>query len=81
MLLRIMEGNGNPTQTLMAAIQRRDAGSLGNKEEEFFLSVGDKMVKILSGDPGRGALSVEMEDPLHTGESVQVNLWILTILL
>jgi len=73
LLLSIEEGSGNPTQTLMAAIQKRDAGSLSNKDEEFFLRIGDRMIKILSGDPSRGALSLDMEDPLRAGQPVQAS--------
>ena len=73
MLLSLEEGSGNPTQTLMTAIQRRDAGRLPNKDEEFFLNVGgDKVVKILSGDPSRGAMSLDWEEPLSAGQKVQV---------
>lgn len=57
----------------MTAIQQRDAGRLGNKDEVFFLQIGDRMVKILSGDPGRGALSLDMEDPLLEGQKVQAS--------
>ena len=31
------------------------------------------MVKIQSGDPGRGALSLEMEEPILAGQHVQVS--------
>ena len=51
------------------------------KDEEFFMALlsssGDKVkrvVKILSGDPSRGALSLEMEEPLLPGQRVQVGL-------
>ena len=74
MLLSLNEGSGNPTQTLMAAIQRRDAGKLPNKDEEFFMSVRGGMIKILSGDPSRGTMSLDMEEPLTSGEKVQVSL-------
>lgn len=37
MLLKIQGQNGNPTQTLMSAIQRRDPGVKMNKDEEFYL--------------------------------------------
>jgi len=73
MLLSFEEGSGNPTQTLMAAIHRRDAGGLSNKDEEFFLRVRGGMIKILSGDPSRGAMSLDMEEPLTSGEKVQVS--------
>lgn len=89
MLLKIEGGNGNPTQMLMMAIQRRDPGMAMNKDEEFHLAfleqgvseairaVADgqrvkKVVKILSGDPGRGALSLDMEEPVLAGQRVQV---------
>lgn len=31
-----------------------------------------QVVKIMSGDPSRGAISLEMEEPLLTGQKVQV---------
>lgn len=31
-----------------------------------------KVVKILSGDPSRGALALETEDPLLPGQMIQV---------
>jgi len=31
-----------------------------------------QVVKILSGDPSRGAISLEMEEPLLSGQKVQV---------
>lgn len=36
-----------------------------------------KVVKILSGDPSRGALSLDMEEPVLGGQRVQVgyNVW------
>lgn len=72
LLLRI-DGQANPTQTLMTAIQQRDAGKLGDKDEAFFLRIEEKVVRILSGDPSRGALSLDMEDPLREGQRVQVS--------
>jgi hypothetical protein len=59
----------------MAAINLRNAGNLASKDEEFFLSLPDtgRIVKILSGDPSRGAMSLDMEDPLLTGQRVQVS--------
>ena len=73
MLIRILEGNGNPTQTLISVIQGRDAGAFNTKEEDFFLRIGSRMVKILSGDPTRGALSLDMEESLEPGHPVQVS--------
>lgn len=32
-----------------------------------------QVVKIMSGDPSRGAISLEMEEPLLTGQRVQVS--------
>jgi len=75
MLLKVDGVNPNPTQTLMAAINARNAGSLASKDEEFFLSIPEtgRVVKILSGDPSRGAMSLDMEDPLLKGQTVQVS--------
>jgi hypothetical protein len=75
MLLRIDGVNPNPTQTLMTALNKRNAGSLANKDEEFFLSLLDsgRVVRILSGDPSRGAMSLDMEDPLLQGQTIQVS--------
>ncbi|OCF37967.1 hypothetical protein I317_03928 [Kwoniella heveanensis CBS 569] len=75
MLLSIEGTNSNPTQMLIAAIQRRGGTGI-TKEEDFFLGFLEngsvkKVVKILSGDPSRGALSVDMEEPLLPGQTVQ----------
>ncbi|WWD19082.1 hypothetical protein CI109_103540 [Kwoniella shandongensis] len=75
MLLSIDGTNSNPTQMLIGAIQRRGGVGL-TKDEDFYLGLleqGDvkRVVKILSGDPSRGALSVDMEDPLLVGQTVQ----------
>jgi hypothetical protein len=79
MLLKIDGSNSNPTQTLMTAINTRNAGNLANKDEEFFLSLPEsgRVVKILSGDPSRGAMSLDMEDPLLQGQTVQVSPFLL----
>ncbi|WRT68443.1 uncharacterized protein IL334_005419 [Kwoniella shivajii] len=75
MLLSIEGSNTNPTQMLIGAIQRRGGTGI-TKEEDFYLGMlneGDtrRVVKILSGDPSRGALSVDMEDPLLVGQTIQ----------
>lgn len=59
------------------------------KEEEYFLALiqgddkaaaaaattdGRQVVRILSGDPARGAMSLEMEQPLRAGWRCQVSL-------
>ncbi|KAJ9123115.1 hypothetical protein QFC22_001306 [Naganishia vaughanmartiniae] len=56
----------------------------GMKEEEYYLglfsrdsTVPYQVVKIMSGDPSRGAISLEMEEPLLTGQRVQVRIGIL----
>jgi hypothetical protein len=72
--MQFEEGNGNPTQTLMAALHQRDAGKYSEKDEELFLKIEDRMVKILSGDPSRGALSLDMVEPLREGQTVQVDI-------
>ncbi|KGB79526.1 hypothetical protein CNBG_5364 [Cryptococcus deuterogattii R265] len=75
MLLEIDGVNPNPTQVLINAIQQRGGTGL-TKEEEFylgFLDNGDikRVIKILSGDPSRGAMSLDMEDSIITGQVVQ----------
>ncbi|WVQ82332.1 hypothetical protein IAT38_004460 [Cryptococcus sp. DSM 104549] len=75
MLLEISGANSNPTQVLISAIQKRGGTGI-TKEEDFYLALlknGDikRVVKIGSGDPSRGALSVEMEEPLLIGQTVQ----------
>ncbi|WVR07518.1 hypothetical protein IAU60_004560 [Kwoniella sp. DSM 27419] len=77
MLLSIEGANTNPTQMLIAAIQRRGGTGI-TKDEEFYLAILEdnkvvKVVQILSGDPSRGALSVDMEEPLVAGQTVQEN--------
>jgi hypothetical protein len=53
----------------------------GQKDEEYYLAlVGgeeganevQRVVRIMSGDPSRGAVSLEMEEPLRVGQKVQV---------
>lgn len=75
MLLEIDGANSNPTQVLINAIQQRGGTGL-TKEEEFylgFLDNGDvkRVIRILSGDPSRGAMSLDMEDSIITGQVVQ----------
>ncbi|ORY35549.1 hypothetical protein BCR39DRAFT_510672 [Naematelia encephala] len=77
MLLKLSTTNPNPTQILISAIQRRTGGTL-SKEEDFFLALLSpddskiqRAVKILSGDPSRGAISLEMEEPLLVGQRIQ----------
>ncbi|KAJ9107417.1 hypothetical protein QFC21_000868 [Naganishia friedmannii] len=50
----------------------------GMKEEEYYLALFSRdstvpyqVVKIMSGDPSHGAISLEMEEPLLTGQKVQ----------
>ncbi|KAL7422747.1 hypothetical protein Q5752_002039 [Cryptotrichosporon argae] len=79
MLLRLAGDSPNPAQTLIASIQRRDRTRATQlvKDEEFYLRLeraggaGEGVVKILSGDPGRGAISLETEDSLVPGQVVQ----------
>ncbi|KAK4688819.1 hypothetical protein P7C73_g1290, partial [Tremellales sp. Uapishka_1] len=67
--------NPNPTQNLMISIRSRQTPQ--DKDEEFYLGfLGgenrlEKVVKILSGDPARGAISLEMEEPLLIGQTIQ----------
>lgn len=75
MLIQIDSPNPNPTQMLITALQAR--GLKLTKEEEFYLSIekerGERrVVRILSGDPSRGALALETEVPLAMGQTVQV---------
>ncbi|GMK59233.1 hypothetical protein CspeluHIS016_0702480 [Cutaneotrichosporon spelunceum] len=79
-LLISLDGrNRNPTQCLIAALQARDGkGRSGiTKDEEFYLAIMEpgsptpRVVRILSGDPGRGAISLETEQPLFPGQFVQ----------
>lgn len=82
MLLAIDKGNGNPTQALMAAMAARpDAKQRPQqiKDEEFFLAflnetgrVTEKVVKVLGGDPGKGAMSLELDEPIVKGSKVKV---------
>ncbi|WWC90670.1 uncharacterized protein L201_005606 [Kwoniella dendrophila CBS 6074] len=75
MLLSIEGTNSNPTQVLIAAIQKRGGTGI-TKEEDFYLGILDngrvnKVIKILSGDPSRGAMSLDMEDSLLVGQTIQ----------
>lgn len=83
-MLLSLNGAPNPTQFLIQAIQQRPGGTgrgvnttLG-KDEDFYLALinpdgSREIVKLLSGDPSRGALSLETEDSLRTGQVVQVS--------
>ena len=89
-MLLAVDSGANPTQKLVAAIQRRGGTGL-SKEEDFHLAflaevsarrVGGtdvqngeigRLVKILSGDPSRGALSLDTAASLRVGERVQVS--------
>lgn len=77
-MLLSLDGFPNPTQTLIQAIQRRGGQGL-TKEEDFYLGLlgpdgsASEAVRILSGDPSRGALSLEMENSLLSGQPVQVS--------
>ncbi|WVQ74964.1 hypothetical protein IAR50_004572 [Cryptococcus sp. DSM 104548] len=75
MLLAINGINSNPTQLLISAIQQRGGTGL-TKEEEFFLGFLEggevkRVTRIVSGDPGRGAMSLDTEEPLLVGQTVQ----------
>ncbi|OWZ31004.1 hypothetical protein C347_03762 [Cryptococcus neoformans AD2-60a] len=81
MLLEIDGVNSNPTQVLINAIQQRGGTGL-TKEEEFYLGFLDngfayylqdvkRVVRILSGDPSRGAMSLDMESSIKAGQVVQ----------
>jgi hypothetical protein len=52
---------------LRARLEQVGAGFLTRQEIK-------KVVKILSGDPSRGALALETEEPLSEGQGVQVSL-------
>ena len=82
-MLLSLDGAPNPTQFLIQAIQKRPGGTgrginptLG-KDEDFYLALinpdgSREVVKLMSGDPSRGALSLEMEDSVRVGQVVQV---------
>ncbi|WVW85578.1 hypothetical protein I302_107616 [Kwoniella bestiolae CBS 10118] len=75
MLLSFEGANSNPTQVLIAALQQRGGTGI-TKEEDFYLGFLEngsvqKVVKILSGDPSRGAMSLDMEDSLLVGQTIQ----------
>ena len=46
----------------------------GSKAHHAHRNQPREVVRILSGDPSRGALSLDMEEPLRTGQKVQVRL-------
>ncbi|WVO13484.1 hypothetical protein L204_101104 [Cryptococcus depauperatus] len=75
LLLKVEGSDSNPTQLLIKAIQGRGGCGI-TKENEFylgFLENGEvtRVIKILSGDPSRGAMSLETEEPLVAGQTVQ----------
>ena len=78
-LLLQIEGDSqhsNPAQALVTALQNRSQGSKLNKDEEYFLSIGSgpdmSVVKVLSGDPSKGLVSLDTEESLREGEEIQV---------
>ena len=81
MLLNIDDGgDGNPARTLIMALQRLKGPTSISKDEDWFLSIRspnalqpDNVVRILSGDPSKGALSLETEASLVPGQLVQVS--------
>lgn len=80
-MLLSLKGAPNPTQHLIQAIQARSGSSSSaglTKEEDFYLALispdGSKeVVRLVSGDPSRGALSLDTEDSLRVGQTVQVS--------
>lgn len=75
-----------PAQTLASTASTASRGisiGKGEKDEEYYLALWtrgqgdaagqpDRIVRIQSGDPSRGALALEMEEPLLPGQRVQV---------
>jgi hypothetical protein len=81
-MLLSLTSHPNPAQILISAIQKRGGAGLISKEEDFYLALLNpasegggirEAVKIMGGDPGKGALSLEMEDSLVQGQAVQVS--------
>lgn len=79
LLLSFKGASSNPTQTLIALLQERDHGKKRTgleKDEDFWLEISDphsdalRVVRILSGDPSRGALSLDTDIPLNEGQMV-----------
>jgi hypothetical protein len=82
-MLLSLQGAPTPTKFHNQAIQKRPGGTgrgknttLG-KDEDFYLALinpdgSREIVKLMSGDPSRGALSLEMEDSIRVGQVVQV---------
>lgn len=80
-MLLSLTSHPNPAQILISAIQKRGGKGLLSKDEDFYLALLNpasegggirEAVKIMGGDPGKGALSLEMEDSLMPGQAVQV---------
>ncbi|EIW68173.1 hypothetical protein TREMEDRAFT_15842, partial [Tremella mesenterica DSM 1558] len=75
LLLRIKEGNGNPAQALISSIQTRFGDQGLRKEDDFYLSIkdpsGGRMVRILSGDPSRGTISLDTSLSLKPNTKVK----------
>jgi hypothetical protein len=78
-MLLSLTSHPNPAQILIAAIQKRGGKGHLSKEEDFYLALLNpeggirEAVKIMGGDPGKGALSLEMEDSIMPGQAVQVS--------
>lgn len=79
LLLSFKGASSNPTQTLIGLLQERDHGKARTgleKDEDFWLEISDphsdavRVVRILSGDPSRGALSLDTDIPLNEGQMV-----------
>lgn len=79
LLLSFKGAASNPTATLISLLQERDHGKPRTgleKDEDFWLEISDphsdavRVVRILSGDPKRGALSLDTDIPLNEGQMV-----------
>lgn len=62
--------NSNATRKLLAAIET--AGITNAKEDDFYLTSGDQVYHIISGDPSRGTLCLESHAAPVQGVQVQV---------
>lgn len=63
--------NSNATRTLLAAVEK--AGITNAKEDDFYITCGDQVYHIISGDPSRGTLCLESHAAPVQGARVQVS--------
>ena len=78
MLLSFASTQRNPTAHLLSLLPKLTNNATG-KDQDYFLGFVNKdneiyrIVRILSGDPSRGGMALDMEESLTNGERVIVS--------